>query len=79
MADLKKGFVKWFDNRRGYGFITVEESEEKDVFVHFSNIDMEGFKKLDQGDFVEFELKDSGEGKGPEALYVKVVSKDRRY
>ena len=79
MTDIKKGFVKWFDNRRGYGFITIEESDEKDVFVHFSNIDMEGFKKLDQGDYVEFELKDSEEGKGPEALHVKIVSKDKRY
>jgi len=40
---------------------------------------MEGFKKLDQGDQVEFELKESEEGKGPEALKVKVLSKDKRY
>jgi len=72
------GWVKWFDNRKGYGFITLDGHE--DVFVHFSNVEMVGFKKLDQGDFVEFELKENSEGnKGPEALKVKVITKDRRY
>ncbi|MFW9969755.1 MAG: cold shock domain-containing protein [Candidatus Odinarchaeota archaeon] len=74
---LQKGFVKWFDNKKGFGFISVEDRE--DVFVHFSNIEMDGFKKLDVGDEVEFEIKNSNEGKGPEALNVKVKSKDRRY
>lgn len=77
MSTKKTGFVKWFDNRKGYGFITTDE--EEDVFVHFSNIQMEGFKKLDIGDQVEFELQDSKDGKGPEALNVKVMLKDRRY
>jgi len=72
------GWVKWFDARKGYGFITVEDHE--DIFVHFSNIEMDGFKKLEIGDFVEFELKnDSENGKGPEALKVKILAKDRRY
>jgi CspA family cold shock protein len=74
---LEKGFVKWFDAKKGYGFISVVDQE--DVFVHFSNIDMSGFKKLDIGDEVEFEIKNSNDGKGPEALKVKIVSKDRRY
>ncbi len=74
---MAKGYVKWFNNKKGYGFISVDDQD--DLFVHFSNIDMDGFKKLDIGDEVEFELKDSNEGKGPEALKVKVVSKDRRY
>ncbi len=77
MSKRKTGFVKWFDYRKGYGFITTDEQEE--VFVHFSNIDMEGFKKLDIGDHVEFELKESKDGKGPEALNVKVTLKDKRY
>jgi len=77
MTDRKTGFVKWFNYKKGYGFITTEGQE--DVFVHFSNIDMEGFKKLDEGDQVEFEIKESDQGKGPEALKVKIVSKDRRY
>jgi len=77
MAKRKTGFVKWFDYRKGYGFITTEDQE--DVFVHFSNIEMEGFKKLDMGDQVEFDLEESKNGKGPEALNVKVVLKDKRY
>ena len=79
MAKKKKnqGFVKWFDAKKGYGFISVEDQE--DIFVHFSNIEMGGFKKLDVGDEVEFDITNSNEGKGPEALNVKIVSKDRRY
>ncbi|TXT60439.1 MAG: Cold shock-like protein [Promethearchaeota archaeon] len=77
--DVQQGFVKWFDYRKGYGFIAVKDQEE-DVFVHYSNIDMQGFKKLDQGDEVEFELKENeGEEKGPEALNVKIIAKDRRF
>jgi CspA family cold shock protein len=53
---------------------------QKDIFVHFSNIDMDGFKKLDMGDRVEFEVKeDTEKGKGSEALNVKALVKDRRY
>ena len=72
------GWVKWFDAKKGYGFISVEPHE--DVFVHFSNIEMDGFRKLEIGDFVEFELKnDSDNGKGPEALKVKILARDHRY
>lgn len=79
MAKKKKnqGFVKWFDAKKGFGFVSVADQE--DIFIHFSNIEMPGFKKLDMGDEVEFEIKDSNEGKGPEALNVKIISKDRRY
>ena len=76
--DRLTGFVKWFDYKKGYGFISVEDHE--DIFVHFSNINMDGFKKLDMGDMVEFDLKeDTEKGKGPEALNVAVFIKDRRY
>lgn len=78
LTDKKIGFVKWFDNRKGYGFIRLDENDEEDVFVHFSNIDMEGYKKLDQGDKVKFDLRES-DHKGPEAINVKVVVKDLRY
>ncbi|MFX0059223.1 MAG: cold shock domain-containing protein [Candidatus Hodarchaeota archaeon] len=71
------GHVKWFDYKKGYGFITSDD--KKDVFVHFSNINMEGFKKLDEGDEAEFEIKESEKGKGPEALNVKILVKDKRY
>ena len=79
MSDNKQtGFVKWFDAKKGFSFINIEEHD--DIFVHFSNIDMEGFKILDQGDLVEFELKKDPESeKGFEALKVRVLTKDRRY
>ena len=77
MSDRIKGIIKWFDAKKGYGFINADGQE--DIFVHFSNIEMSGFRKLDMGDEIEFEIKDSKEGKGPEALNVKIVSKDRRY
>ncbi|MHA1292732.1 MAG: cold shock domain-containing protein [Promethearchaeota archaeon] len=73
-----QGFVKWFDYKKGYGFISIEEQD--DVFVHFSNIIMNGFKKLDMGDLVEFELKNnSDKDSRPEAINVKVLVKDKRY
>jgi len=66
MADTLKGTVKWFNNQKGYGFITPEEGE--DLFVHMSNILMEGFKTLKDGQEVEYEV---GEGeKGPAAKNV---------
>ena len=77
MTEKKIGYVKWFNDKKGYGFITTDDSE--DIFVHFSNIDMPGFKQLDIGDKVEFEMEESKNGKGPEALHVKILIKDRRY
>ncbi|MCL6548288.1 MAG: cold shock domain-containing protein [Alicyclobacillus sp.] len=64
-----RGRVKWFNPEKGFGFI--EREGGKDVFVHFSAIQMEGFKTLDQGDEVEFEIVE-GE-RGPQAA--KVVRK----
>lgn len=61
-----KGTVKWFNATKGYGFITSEDG--KDVFVHFSAIQMDGFKTLEEGDSVDFEVVD-GE-KGPQAANV---------
>jgi CspA family cold shock protein len=68
-VSMPKGRVKWFNARKGYGFIQVEG--EKDVFVHASAIEGEGFKSLKEGDEVEFEI--STGSKGPEATNVKVV------
>ena len=61
-----KGTVKWFDAKKGFGFISDEEGT--DVFVHFSALQMDGFKVLDEGDNVEFEVI-QGE-KGPQAANV---------
>jgi len=74
---LVRGYVKWFDNKKGYGFISVDDQE--DIFIHFSNIKMDGYKKLEQGDEVEFEISNSKEEKGPEALNVEIIAKDRMY
>ena len=64
---MNKGTVKWFNAQKGYGFITNESTGE-DVFVHFSALQMDGFKVLDEGDKVEFEVI-NGE-KGPQAANV---------
>ncbi len=62
-----KGTVKWFDAKKGYGFITKEDGG--DIFVHFSAIKVDGFKTLKEGQKVEFEVQ-QGE-KGPQAANVK--------
>lgn len=64
---MAKGTVKWFNNSKGYGFITPEDGE-KDVFVHHSSIQGEGYKSLDEGQSVEFEVQQGQ--KGPEAINV---------
>lgn len=66
---MSKGTVKWFNNQKGYGFITAEDG--KDVFVHFSGLNMEGFKTLEEGAAVEFDITDGA--KGPQAVNVVVV------
>jgi len=58
---MPKGNVKWFDEKKGYGFITT--GEEEDIFVHFSEIQSEGFKTLKEGDEVEFEISENDKGK----------------
>ncbi len=63
---MKKGTVKWFNAKKGFGFISDEEGN--DVFVHFSALVMDGFKVLEEGDSVEFEVV-QGE-KGPQAANV---------
>ena len=66
---MSKGTVKWFNNQKGYGFISDEEGN--DVFVHYTGLNMEGFKSLEEGAAVEFDVTD-GE-KGPQAINVTRV------
>lgn len=66
---MQKGIVKWFNNEKGFGFITGEDTV--DYFVHFSGIAGEGFKKLEEGDAVSFEIAEGK--KGPMAVEVTVV------
>jgi len=63
------GTVKWFNGTKGYGFITKDDGG--DVFVHFSAIEMDGFKTLDEGQRVEFEVEDGP--KGPQAAKVRIA------
>lgn len=55
------GTVKWFDAKKGFGFITTDDGE--DVFVHFSEIVMDGFKKLEEGQRVSFDVEQEEKGK----------------
>ncbi len=57
---MAKGTVKWFDERKGYGFIAQDDG--KDVFVHFSSITMAGFKTLAEGDEVTFDVEENERG-----------------
>jgi len=65
----EKGTVKWFSSSKGYGFI--ERESGKDVFVHFSNIVLEGFKSLKDGQDVTFDVEESE--RGPQAVEVKIL------
>jgi cold shock protein len=64
----ERGIVKWFNNAKGYGFI--QRSTGEDVFVHFSAIDMNGYRSLDNGVEVEFEVK-----QGPKGLQAENVQR----
>ncbi len=63
---MQQGTVKWFNAKKGYGFILSED--EKEVFVHFSALNMDGFKELKDGEKVEYEIVDGD--KGPQAANV---------
>ena len=66
VTELAKGSVKWFDTKKGYGFIKQPDGD--DVFVHYTGISGDGFKSLRAGEEVEFEIADGP--KGPQATHV---------
>ena len=68
---MATGTVKWFNDAKGYGFIAPADGS-KDVFVHFSAIEGDGFKTLAEGAQVEFEIEDGP--KGPQAQSVRIVA-----
>lgn len=70
VREVSKGKVKWFDNKKGYGFITPEDG--KDVFVHHTAIQGEGYKTLEEGQEVEFDIVQGP--KGEQAANVTKVS-----
>ena len=63
---MSTGTVKWFNNQKGYGFIS--DAEGNDVFVHYTGLNMEGYKTLEEGQEVEFEVIEGQ--KGPQAVNV---------
>jgi len=63
---MNRGTVKWFNNQKGYGFISDEQGN--DVFVHYSGLNMDGYKSLEEGADVEFDVVDGA--KGPQATNV---------
>ena len=66
---MNKGTVKWFNNQKGFGFISDEQGN--DVFVHNSGLNMDGFKSLEEGQEVQFEVTQGA--KGPQAINVTRV------
>lgn len=70
LGEIMRGTVKWFNDARGFGFITPDEGE-RDLFVHYSQIEGDGFKTLKEGQKVEFEVESSD--KGPVANTVRSV------
>ena len=72
MDDARRtGSVKWFSRVKGYGFIAPDD-QEKEIFVHFSGIEAEGYKNLEQGQRVAFDVEDTP--KGPQAVRVTVIA-----
>ncbi len=68
---MATGVVKWFNNAKGYGFVTPDQGEQ-DIFVHFSAIDMDGYKTLKEGQRVEFEIEE-----GPKGLHASNLHKSQ--
>ena len=73
MSEEIKCTVKWYNSKKGYGFLSRDDSDEKDIFCHASALRDSGIRFLNEGDLLEFEISDS-EGKGPSAINLKKIS-----
>ena len=71
MSEQKNGTVKWFNGKKGYGFISTDKEGEKDVFVHASAVRDAGLRFLNEGDKLSFSIEDGD--KGPSAVNLKKV------
>jgi len=69
---MATGTVKWFSNVKGYGFVNTDDNEDEDIFVHFSAIEMDGYKKLTSGQKIEFDVNEGP--KGLQAQNIRSVS-----
>lgn len=69
-SSRRMGSVKWFSRVKGYGFIAPDD-QEKEIFVHFTGIDGEGYRNLEQGQRVSYEVEDTP--KGPQAVHVTAL------
>jgi CspA family cold shock protein len=59
---MATGTVKWFSNVKGYGFVNTDDNQNEDIFVHFSAIEMDGYKKLTSGQKIEFDINEGPKG-----------------
>lgn len=78
MSEVRKGTVIWFDPKPGYGFIEWDgqAEEDEDMFVHFSDINLEGFKTLKKGQRVSFGLGENNKGE-PKAIDVTILDEEK--
>ena len=76
---MVNGIVKWYDKRKGYGFVTPEDTpkgvENSDIFIHYLNIKMAGYRVLYEGDKVTFDIEIVNKGKGKEARNLRVFER----
>lgn len=72
---MATGSIKWFNNRKGFGFIATDENNE-DIFLHYSAIEMDGFKTVARNQRVTFESQPNPNGKGTQAVNVKILEEE---
>jgi len=70
---MAKGSILWFDSGKGYGFIKPDVGD-RDIFVHYTGISGEGYRTLEKENLVEFDVVEGKNGKGPQAVNVRIAS-----